>query len=1597
MDRTIIELMDDMHLSSQSTFLDYYYAMQSRNISYANSIILNNPSLQNQIMNAQNINYLINGVNARELEPKEDIDYFLNDLYDDFLEMIDNTRVKGEFDSTIQYYAHNLVYYNGKGYYALQNPPIGTLPTNTEYWLEYDIRGFKGYGGIDLNFKFNWDSTQAYQVGDVVIYQNKMWYALADNVNYEPNLNHYPWVIISMPKLPNKTPIQRATPSGYDTGDFWFQIISGDEIITTTWDIKTPEATPRFASSAFEIGNNIYVVDGIQGNFSRGNLTEAYDTTTNTWSVKAAAPTTRARAVGFSIGTKGYIVGGQDTNGNILDTVEIYDSETNTWSTGTSYPIPIISTAAGVYNNIAYVIGGETTNNVVVGNSYSFNPSTDTWTAITNKPTLTYGHTVAVNEGLIYVIGGLTEDEETLNINEIYNISTGTWSTGAGLLEARSFAGSFVQSGKIHVIGGLNSNWYSMNTNEKYDITTNTWTTDMPMNYSRSSLNTAFVDRHGYAIGGINIGISEVAGYMEQYNPTDYVNSFEMIVNTALGTNTISIPMVQGGTYSYWVDWGDGTVSNDITTYGDTNATHTYVSSGQYTIKLIGTLSQLQFNTNPNTATCLTEVTKCILNLENIDNMFKDCINLSSIPTGIFDLSLNITSANSTFQNCSSLNIIPVGLFDNNISITTFNNTFDNSAITSIPTALFNSNNLALSFNSTFKNCTHLLVIPTNLFRNNSMVTDFSYVFYGDTSLTEIPSNLFSGNPEVINYSYIFGNCTGIEDIPSNLFNENAVSAENFEGAFSGMSIGALPEGLFSSASSATNYNGVFNNNATNITYLPNNLFNGDNATYMNGFTPSIIIHVGNNALNGLALASDLFKNNTVLTTVGENAFWANNVVSVANTPTELLRGCTALTSVGNINLKGVSSSTDLTNMFDGCTSLTTLTGFFYTSDNTPSLACNIDFSDSPLTYNSLINIKNSLVTNTSSTIKTLTLGSINLAKLSAVEKLEIINKYWNLTGYNPATDLATGTTTTVPQLVQTLYGDTNTSSSLERTTSLYYYVRVYETANVSNTIGMYAVDQTTGIVYSYSNIPIKEYIIYAGTNSEEGETVYVSKTATNDPNGTIFKSELDTLMQSSLTNRYIEIGDNTAYAQYFPYSGLENIVNATELFADRTTLRTISIKGNFSPTNMKGMFKDTDGIGYLNSVSCTDINGNVSLDTSNCTDMSEMFYLCTNLRDISSFITSSSNLNNVTTMNSMFYGNAFTNWSFLNNWQTSHVQNMGSMFYDSTITSMPTFSMAAVTDASWMFWSSGLTSVTGNIIGSNLQNAEGMFAKCENLTTLPANYTTIFGTNNNLTNVSQLFGGCINLANVGEAPYDTVQGEYNYEYTFNTTKARNQILGGCPNITIADHILSNTAITEIPLGFFYNNPNLTDISYAFAGCESLKTASINYAVDTNFFINNSRLTTIEGLFYGCTALNTGMETNGMLSNLTAVENASYLYAGCTTLDEVQGTLELPQNSVIKNINHAFDGWQGSSYPGIFNSDPSSISTAFPALETCEGLFARAVNLGQYSSWGLNVYAQPLINQFNSISTFTSGKGAFYNCTKLSDYSSIPSVWKQQV
>ena len=1600
MARRVIELMDDMHLSSKDTFLDYYYAMQANNVSQASNILVQNPSLSNQIITADNINILLNETYRRELQPKVDIDYFLDGLNAVFEKMISYTRVRGEWDKNTQYDVHNLVYYRDKGYFVYTNeaPPIGTLPTDTKYWLEYDIRGLKGYGGFkNINYLGVWNNSIGYNIGDAVAYKNKLWWAIANNTNTAPNLNHYPWVLIAAPDVASKTPIQKQTPTGYNIGDFWWQITKGDDIIQTTWITKASDPVPRFASASFMIGNNIYVVGGQDRTITASNVNEAYDTITNTWSRKANYPTKIDGAYGFSINNVGYCAGGLTENNIPVTNAYSYNPTTNIWTSITPLPQPMatVNTTTTI-GNYAYTMGGLLAGGMLTPNCYRFDPSDLSWTKITEMPKFRYAPAVEHVGNKIYVIGGSDSLGNYYSDTQIYDITTNTWSTGTSMLSARGFCGSFEHRGEIYVIGGGNDSEYSTNVNEVYNTRTNTWRNDIPMQYKRNSLVGQSTSTKGYAIGGINIIRVELNGYVEEYQFVVDESTFEMVINTNIsnniitednkdiitennlnivrendinitGSKTVSIPMVQGGNYNYYVDWGDGTTSTQITTYNDPQATHTYSSDGEYTIKLIGNLDQLKFTGN--IAADLQKVTKCKLNFSSIESMFKNCINLNFIPDDIFDKSINITSAKDVFNGCQNLSIIPVGLFDNNVNITTFEGTFKGTSISIIPNGIFNPTQKVTSFKSTFENCSYLSNIPTKLFDSNISVSTFNSVFKECQNLKSIPNNLFINNPIVVDYSYAFEGCSSLTSLPSNLFGNASVSVNNFSYMFANTGLTTLPTGLFENAVAATNYNYVFNN--TRITSIPTNCFNGSNASSVNSFNKNKLVDIKDNGLNGLLIDDGYFENCTSLINVGDN------IISETFSPIRLFNGCISLRTIGNMNFSQ-AKGTDRT--FSNCKNLMNLEGF-KNSKGEPTISKDFNISDSSkLTKQSLLNISDSLVPQTSSTIKTLFLSDESLALLTDVEKLVIINKYWNLNGYTPNI-----TEQIAKDLVLELKGSPGLTANIVETTSLYYYVNLVNT-DASENVGRYVVDKAIGYVYDYDNAPEYEYNIKISTDGVTYKEYWLPKGADGDSDTTILRNKLVELNRATPIDG-IDIGDENSKAYHTGFAGAQNLNN---LCSDFSKLREFYIYDSTDalPTSMSSMF--------ANCYKLTTVNFD-NINTSNVTSMEYMFFFDSNLKTIKGL--ENADTSNVLSMRQMFSGCSTlvnSDLAFLTKWSNSKCTDMGFMFSGvSEITSMINIKMPNVENASSMYSGTGLTSITGNLLGQKIQDASFIFSDCSSLKTLPSDYKTIFGNNSSLEDVSYAFANCTSL----KVKLDNDPLSYNQDgtITIDETKRNNQIFRNCPNLKNASYLFSGcTGITDLPVFVFWYNTKLTTVAGAFLNCSNMSFKAPETGAEAVLLHNNTELQDISLLFQGCKNIisfvsTTGYWGYGAYDTLTKLTNISGLFKN-SGADSMLFDIGLPKNSPnITNISEVYSGCKSvTSLP--FGTE---VVTNMPKLQNCSKICYDCTNINQFGDeTGDKVYANDVIYPIAQLSTLTKYEDAFTNCTNLTDYANLPMGWR---
>ena len=227
------------------------------------------------------------------------------------------------------------------------------------------------------------------------------------------------------------------------------------------------------------------------------------------------------------------------------------------------------------------------------------------------------------------------------------------------------------------------------------------------------------------------------------------------------------------------------------------------------------------------------------------------------------------------------------------------------------------------------------------------------------------------------------------------------------------------------------------------------------------------------------------------------------------------------------------------------------------------------------------------------------------------------------------------------------------------------------------------------------------------------------------------------------------------------------------------------------------GIIANESMIGYFyefSNMTSTDLS---ALDTSEATNMSQMFFNCRSLTslDLSKFDTS-----NVTDMSYMFAGcNSLTSLD-VSNFNTSEVTDMSDMFAGcNSLTSLDlrNFDTSKVTDMNNMF--AGCSSLTSldlrNFDTSKVTDMNDMFSSCSSLTSLDLrNFDT-----SNVTSMGGMFSSCSSLTSLDLRNFDTSKVTtmgYMFEYcssltsldlrnfdTSNVTFMRG-MFGGCSKLT---------------------------------------------------------------------------------------------------------------------------------------------------------------------------------------------------------------------
>lgn len=218
---------EDIHLSDTQNYnlFKQYYAQG--NYTAALNLLRQNPSLDTKATIAENLNDLGERLYGFENEYYTEVEDYLSNLYDRLGTDVNNLSNQNQYSATQQYYPKNFVYYNDDVYFCISQPPIGTLPTNTTYWLHLGLLGNQGEGALsNLTFKGQWSGTAQYSANDVVYVGYTFYYALQSNVGQQPSSGgDSNWGVLFVAQV-QQAEVAVSQPSGLNTGDLWFQILT---------------------------------------------------------------------------------------------------------------------------------------------------------------------------------------------------------------------------------------------------------------------------------------------------------------------------------------------------------------------------------------------------------------------------------------------------------------------------------------------------------------------------------------------------------------------------------------------------------------------------------------------------------------------------------------------------------------------------------------------------------------------------------------------------------------------------------------------------------------------------------------------------------------------------------------------------------------------------------------------------------------------------------------------------------------------------------------------------------------------------------------------------------------------------------------------------------------------------------------------------------------------------------------------------------------------------------------------------------------------------------------------------------------------------
>lgn len=341
-----------------------------------------------------------------------------------------------------------------------------------------------------------------------------------------------------------------------------------------------------------------------------------------------------------------------------------------------------------------------------------YNQSMDSWNTggVTNMSKM-FKNNSGFNQSLSsWDVSGVTSFESMFYAATNFNGSLLTWDTSSATTMERMFQGAklFNQPiGHFDTSNVLNF-LYILYDADAFDQDISGWTVSQATNLqgmmqnTSPSLSTANYDAlliawdaqgaMAYSGGAANFGVSEYScraasahsslttkwggltdGGLDTSVNCDFISTWDT-TQAGSASDTVELPLLSGGTYSGTIDWGDSTTSS----LSYANRSHTYASSGTYTITISGSdIQGWQFNnsgdrrkitgisnfgnltitTNAAFRGCLNMGVSAtdapILATTNLSHCWRDCRAMTSIDLSSWNVSA-VTDMTSMFADCQA-------------------------------------------------------------------------------------------------------------------------------------------------------------------------------------------------------------------------------------------------------------------------------------------------------------------------------------------------------------------------------------------------------------------------------------------------------------------------------------------------------------------------------------------------------------------------------------------------------------------------------------------------------------------------------------------------------------------------------------------------------------------------------------------------------------------------------------------------------------------------------------------------------------------------------------------------------------------------------